>query len=190
MRPQTSSPEINLGLQVGAATEPPRAPQPSMLPAAEVAAGGANTGPISPAWQRIWLRAQAREWNTLALMGSSKRSPHGTMHVASGLARVSAELGHSLVILDARAIDLRHMAAMQSRMRSLASRGTRAICVMRLPSENVISVPLAQVADAAILCVFLGETKVVTSSQCIEQIGRDRFLGTVLLRPTEKINFK
>ena len=99
--------------------------QPSMLPAAEVAAGGANTGPISPAWQRIWLRAQAREWNTLALMGSSKRSPHGTMHVASGLARVSAELGHSLVILDGRSVDLRHMAAMQSRMRSLSSRDAR-----------------------------------------------------------------
>ncbi len=190
MRPQTSSPEIALGLQTGTATEPPRPMQPSMLPAAEVAAGGANTGPISPAWQRIWLRAQAREWNTLALMGSSKRSPHGTMHVASGLARVSAELGHSLVLLDGRSVDLRHMAAMQSRMRSLSSRGTRAICVLRLPSENVISVPLAQSADAAILCVFLGETKVVTSSQCIEQIGRDRFLGTVLLRPTDKPNFK
>ena len=32
------------------------------------------------------------------------------------------------------------------------------------------------------LCVFVGETRLTNSTQTIEQIGRDRFLGTIILR--------
>jgi hypothetical protein len=32
------------------------------------------------------------------------------------------------------------------------------------------------------LCVFLDESRVTSSEQTIEQIGRDHFLGTVVLR--------
>jgi hypothetical protein len=139
-------------------------------------------GPIDAAWQRIWLRAQGREWVSLALIGSSTHSPDATMRVAGMLARISEELGHPLVVLDARNVELRTMASIQARMRSLAARGTRAITVLPLPMYNPITVPIAQAADAAMLCVFLGESRVTNSQQTIEQIGRDRFLGTVILR--------
>jgi hypothetical protein len=137
--------------------------------------------PISPVWQRIWLRTQLREWTSLAVLGSSKLMPDGAMRVARGLARVSAEVGYELVILDGRAVDLKNMSALQARMRSLAARGTRCIAVLGLAGENAISVPVAQSADAAIMCVFIGETSIVTAEQTIEQVGRDRFLGTVCL---------
>jgi hypothetical protein len=74
------------------------------------------------------------------------------------------------------------MASIQARMRSLAARGTRAITVIQLPMYNPISVPIAQAADASMLCVFVGETRSGNAQQTIEQIGRDRFLGTVILR--------
>src|SRR5262249_9462752 len=130
---------------------------------------------------RIWLRAQAREWTTLAVLASSRYMPDGGLRVARGLARVAAEVGLELVILDGRSVDLKNMSALQSRMKSLASRGTRSIAVLSLSGENAISVPIAQAADAAILCVFIGETSMVTAEQTIEQVGRDRFIGTVCL---------
>jgi hypothetical protein len=138
--------------------------------------------PIDPAWQRIWLRAQGREWVSLAVVGSSARAPDAAMKVAGMLARISEELGQPLVVIDARAVELRTMAALQARMRSLSARGTRAIAVLQLPMENPITVPIAQAADAAMLCVFLDESRVTSSEQTIEQIGRDHFLGTVVLR--------
>jgi hypothetical protein len=140
------------------------------------------SGPIDASWQRIWLRAQGRDWVSLAVIGSSPRSPDATLRVAGMLARISEELGHPLVVLDARNVELRTMASIQARMRSLAARGTRAITVLQLPMYNPISVPIAQAADASMLCVFVGETQQVNSRQTIEQVGRDRFLGTVILR--------
>jgi hypothetical protein len=139
-------------------------------------------GPIDAAWQRIWLRSQGRDWVSLALIGSSARSPDATMRVAGMLARVSEELGHPLVVLDARDVELRTMAAIQARMRSLAARGTRAITVLQLPSQNPVTVPIAQAADASMLCIFVNESRMTNAEQTIEQIGRDRFLGTVVLR--------
>jgi hypothetical protein len=142
----------------------------------------AAAGPIDASWQRIWLRAQGREWVSLALVGSSPRAPEATMRVAGMLARISEELGQPLVVIDARAVELRTMASIQARMRSLAARGTRAIAVLRLPMDNPITVPIAQAADASILCVFVGESRVTNAQQTIEQVGRDHFLGTVVLR--------
>ena len=139
-------------------------------------------GPIDAAWQRIWLRAQGRDWVSLAVIGSSLRSPDATMRVAGMLARVSEELGHPLVVLDARDVELRTMASIQARMRSLAARGTRAITVLKLPSDNPVTVPIAQAADASMLCVFVNESRRTHTEQTIEQIGRDRFLGSVILR--------
>jgi hypothetical protein len=160
-QPQQASPQTN------AASQPPP---------------GLPAGPIDASWQRIWLRAQGRDWVSLALIGSSLRSPEATMRVAGMLARISEELGHPLVVLDARNVELRTMASIQARMRSLAARGTRAITVLQLPNYNPITVPIAQAADASMLCVFVGETRLANSTQSIEQIGRDRFLGTVILR--------
>jgi hypothetical protein len=150
---------------------------PASIPAAAMV-----TGPIAAAWQRIWLRAQGRDWVSMALIGTSQTSPEATMRVAGMLARISEELGHPLVVLDGRSVELRTMASIQARMRSLSARGTRAISVLQLPLYNPITVPIAQAADAAMLCVFIGESSVVSSEQTIEQIGRDRFLGTVILR--------
>ena len=141
-----------------------------------------SAGPIDASWQRIWLRAQGRDWVSLALIGSSPEAPDATMRVAAMMARISEELGQPLVVLDGRSVELRTMAAIQSRMRSLAARGTRVITVLELPMYNPIAVPIAQAADAAMLCVFVGESRVTNAQQTIEQVGRDRFLGTVILR--------
>jgi hypothetical protein len=152
-------------------------PMSNSVPAPPVVAGS-----IAAAWQRIWLRAQGRDWVSLALIGTSQHSPEATMRVAGMLARISEELGHPLVVLDGRSVELRTMASIQARMRSLSARGTRAISVLQLPMYNPITVPIAQAADAAMLCVFIGESSVTSSEQTIEQVGRDRFLGTVILR--------
>lgn len=175
--PQTIPPGAMMDGGGGSAAPPPA--QAAMTSAPPVALPG---GPIDASWQRIWLRAQGRDWVSLALIGSSPSFPDATLRVAGMLARISEELGHPLVVLDARGVELRTMASIQTRMRSLAARGTRAITVLQLPMYNPITVPIAQAADASMLCVFVGESRLANSQQTIEQVGRDRFLGTVILR--------
>lgn len=134
-----------------------------------------------PVLQRIWVRAQASAWTTLALVGWSAKSPEATMAVARGLARVASDSGGGLSLMDGRSLELRHMPQVQARLRASVSRQTAV--VLPLPRVNPASVSVAQACDAAVLVVFLGETSQVVARQTIEQIGRDRFFGTIIVRP-------
>lgn len=136
---------------------------------------------LNPTLQRIWVRSQMNAWTTLAIVGSSEGMPDGTMSVARGLAQVAAESGGALGLIDGRSLELKHLAQVQARLRSTVARQT--VVVLPLPRDNPVTVSVAQACDSAILCVFLGETSRVVSSQTIEQIGRERFIGTVILRP-------
>jgi hypothetical protein len=137
---------------------------------------------IDPTLQRIWVRSQMNAWTTLAIIGTSERISEGTMNIARGLARVAAESGGGLGLIDGRNLELKHLAQVQARLRSTVSRQT--VVVLPLPKDNPVTVSVAQACDAAIMCIFLGETSRVVAMQSVEQIGRDRFLGSVILRPT------
>lgn len=134
-----------------------------------------------PVLQRIWVRAQANAWTTLALVGWSAKSPEATMAVARGLARVAADSGGGLSLMDGRSLELRHLPQVQARLRASVSRQTAV--VLPLPRVNPACVSVAQACDATVLVVFLGETSQVVARQTIEQIGRDRFFGTIIVRP-------
>ncbi|MCL2726190.1 MAG: hypothetical protein FWD69_17335 [Polyangiaceae bacterium] len=140
---------------------------------------GSNT--LDPVWQRLWLRCQQHDWQSLAFIGSSKRDPDGVLEIAHGLARLASELGQELTVFDARNLGLKDMGRMLAQIQSITSRGKRCIVVLRLVTENATTVPMAQNVDAALLGVFIGETSVVASSRTIEEVGRAKFLGSVVL---------
>ena len=103
------------------------------------------------------------------------------MAVARGLARVAADSGGGLSLMDGRSLELRHLPQVQARLRASVSRQTAV--VLPLPRVNPACVSVAQACDATVLVVFLGETSQVVARQTIEQIGRDRFFGTIIVRP-------
>lgn len=143
------------------------------------ATGGPNT--MDPVWQRLWLRCQQSEWKSLAFIGSSKRDPDGLLEIAHGMARLASDLGQELTVFDARALGLKDMQRMLSQVQSITSRGKKCIIVLKLVTENPTTVPMAQNIDAALLGVFIGETSVVAASRTIEEVGRAKFLGSVVL---------
>lgn len=145
---------------------------PSML-------GGANT--MDPVWQRLWLRCQQHDWQSLAFIGSSRRDPDGVLEIAHGMARLASELGQELTVFDARSLGLKDMGRMLAQIQSITSRGKRCIVVLKLVTENATTVPMAQNVDAALLGVFIGETSVVAATRTIEEVGRPKFLGSVVL---------
>jgi hypothetical protein len=141
--------------------------------------GPSNT--MDPVWQRLWLRCQQHDWQSLAFIGSSKRDPDGVLEIAHGMARLASELGQELTVFDARALGLKDMGRMLAQIQSITSRGKRCIVVLKLVTENATTVPMAQNVDAALLGVFIGETSVIAASRTIDEVGRPKFLGSVVL---------
>jgi hypothetical protein len=141
--------------------------------------GGSNT--MDPVWQRLWLRCQQHDWQSLAFIGSSKRDPDGVLEIAHGMARLASELGQELTVFDARNLGLKDMGRMLAQIQSITSRGKRCIVVLRLVTENATTVPMAQNVDAALLGIFIGETSVIAASRTVDEVGRPKFLGSVVL---------
>lgn len=162
---------------------PGGAPQPSQSsPGFEPMSSiptGSNT--MDPVWQRLWLRCQQHDWQSMAFIGSSKRDPDGVLEIAHGMARLASELGQELTVFDARNLGLKDMGRMLAQIQSITSRGKRCIVVLKLVTENATTVPMAQNVDAALLGVFIGETSVVASSRTVDEVGRAKFLGSVVL---------
>ena len=142
---------------------------------------GSGSNTMDPVWQRLWLRCQQHDWQSLAFIGSSKQDPDGILEIAHGMARLASELGQELTVFDARNLGLKDMGRMLAQIQSITSRGKRCIVVLKLVTENATTVPMAQNVNAALLGVFIGETSVVASSRTVEEVGRAKFLGSVVL---------
>lgn len=140
---------------------------------------GGNTS--DPVWQRLWLRCQQHDWQSLAFIGSSRRDPDGVLEIAHGMARLASELGQEITVFDARNLGLKDMGRMLAQVQSITSRGKRCIIVLKLVTENATTVPMAQNVDAALLGVFIGETSAIAAGRTIDEVGRPKFLGSVVL---------
>ena len=135
----------------------------------------------NPVWQRLWLRCHQSDWQSLAIVGSSKRDPNAMLEIAQGLARIGKELSQELAVFDARAIGLVDMDGTLSQIKQLTVKGKRCLVVLNMVSENATTVPMVQSLDAAILGVFIGETTVVAASRTLDEAGRAKVLGSIVL---------
>jgi hypothetical protein len=162
-------------------SRPPNPSQPGSLLDEGVPTMHGSSNTMDPVWQRLWLRCQQHDWQSLAFIGSSKHDPDGVLEIAHGMASLASELGQELTVFDARSLGLKDMGRMLAQIQSITSRGKRCIVVLKLVTENATTVPMAQNVDAALLGVFIGETSVVASTRTIEEVGRAKFLGSVVL---------
>ncbi len=135
-------------------------------------------------WQHMWLQTQSAEWRTLALVPGDDQT--STLGVANLIVRLALDHGESIHVADVRALRLKHVEAFLDGIRWEASQGTRVIFATRSTSSSLATVPVAQAADYAILCVSLSSTSLSAARSTVEQIGRKHFLGSLLVRGLSK----
>ena len=135
--------------------------------------------------ERIWMRAQNRKWRTLAVVPASDTDSLASFEFANLLMDTGRQHGDPITIADLRRVRLIKAPAILQVVDSLVESGSRVIFGTQSIAENVASICFAKAADCAILCVSLGATTVAAAREAIEQIGKDRFLGTVILRTRE-----
>jgi hypothetical protein len=158
---------------------------PQMLRPREPAAAADVVGrPIDTvAWERLWLATQRRPWRSLAVISTGKGA--SMLGVARALAEVgSCHLGVPVMAVDATTITLATLEARVSAWIEPREDPRRLLIALGPVLENPASLALAQAADAAILCLTLGASSVSEAERTIEQVGRGRLLGSVILPRT------
>jgi hypothetical protein len=139
-----------------------------------------------PDWQKFWLAMLGRSWSSLALVpASSGASPDLTLNVAVNLARIGLlHLGVPIQVADGTHIPLVHLAQFEAELGRLKNEKELVLIALAPITDNPITVPLAQAADAAVLCVVLDSMASSEAKKTVNRIGAARFLGSAVFHPS------
>jgi hypothetical protein len=133
-----------------------------------------------PEYQRLWLQIEHHAWRTIALVPGEIGLP--TYEVASLLTAIGAHYGTPIGVFDLRDVRLNRALAVIARACEEMRVGERILFATRTIRENLATIPVARASDGVILCVAIGSTPLRLVEETIEQVGRDRFLGSLVVR--------
>lgn len=133
--------------------------------------------------QLLWLSLQKKPWRSLAVMSAD--GGIDTLAVADSLAKVAWQYtGQPSCVFDMRELSLR---LLEHQIRDMAAQlqgGERVFVALRSMNENPTAVPLAMAADAVVLCIELGKTAIKGAQRTLAAVGRERFIGALLVPPS------
>jgi hypothetical protein len=130
--------------------------------------------------QRLWLSLQQRAWRSLAVVAASEEI--GTVGVANSLAKIAWwYTGQPSIVFDMRDLSLRLLDHQLREMTSHVRAADRVFVALRGATENPTTAPIARATDAAVLCVALGKTGERDAERTLQAIGRDHFIGAILV---------
>jgi hypothetical protein len=121
----------------------------------------------------LWFATLRHEWSALVIVPAQD----GTSTIP--IARILAEIG-GVDLICAEGVSPGSSTRVTQDMLAYATRG-RVIVALDPVISNPSALPVALAADAALLCVTLGETEIASARRTVEMIGRDRFIGCVTL---------
>lgn len=132
------------------------------------------------AMQKLWVATQKREWKSLAVIAGD--DDVSTLEVATRLAEIAWWYrGHATNVLDLRKLGLR---LVDYQLREIAAQIEQGDCVIVALSSavtNPTTIAIASAVEACILAVKLGTTRMESAEKNIAEIGREKFIGTIVL---------
>jgi hypothetical protein len=132
--------------------------------------------------QKLWLATQRKKWRSIAIVAGSKKVD--TLIVAETLAKIAWWYrGEPSCVFDLRDLSLRLVEYQVNEVRAQIEGGSLVVIALRSIFENPTTVPIAHGADAIVLCVGLGKTDFKDAEATIAEVGRDRVIGSIVLRP-------
>lgn len=153
-------------------------PKPGDLPSL-------SSGPLgipSAELQQLWFACMRKEWSSLVVIPAA--SGQSANRVARALVDVGTLLRVAQVkLIQAEGMNLGATSRLIVEMTTQVGDGGLAVVSIDPVLDNQAGIPVALAADAALLCVRLGETDLSAARRTVEMIGRDRFLGAVTLKP-------
>jgi hypothetical protein len=131
--------------------------------------------------QKLWLATQRRSWRSLAIVGTGKNVD--TLWVAELVAKLAWWYrGQPSCVFDLRDLRLRLLEYHEREVASQVNLGQCVVIALRSVFENPTTIPMARSADAVVLCIALGKTEFKAAEQTLAEVGRDRVLGSIVLK--------
>lgn len=132
--------------------------------------------------QKLWLSVERREWRSLAVLSASKSLE--TIQLAELIAQLAWRYrGQPSSVCDLRDLSIRLIDYEVQEMRAQVESGARLVVALRSIFENPTATAIARQTDAVLICIALAETNLKAAEETIAAVGRDRVLGSILLRP-------
>ena len=133
-------------------------------------------------YQQLWLATQRKPWRSLAVIGASPDLD--TVGVAELLSKIAWWYrGEPSCVFDLRDASLRLVEYQVHEITLQIEAGLRVFVALRSLAENPTAIPIARAADAVVLCVGLGKTAIKSAEKTLDEIGRDRVLGCIVVKP-------
>jgi hypothetical protein len=133
--------------------------------------------------RKLWLAMQRRGWSSLAVVATSNSVD--TLEIAELLAKlVWWYQGQGSCVFDLRDLSFRLVGYHQREVQAQVAAGARVVMALRPTTDNPTTIPMARSADAVVLCVDLGKAELKAAAQTLVAVGRDRFLGSIVLQGT------
>lgn len=140
-------------------------------------------------WQRIWFAVRSQAWTSLALVPSNPGID--AARIAESLAAMGRVHGERPVtLINAMGVEIANVQAVTDAIAASVGRGDRVIVAVGPVTDQPSSVAIAQAASAALLVVRLGESHLDAAQGALLAVGRDRFLGSVVLDRLSRVTFK
>jgi hypothetical protein len=131
-------------------------------------------------WQRIWFSIRQQGWTSLALVPS--HSGIDAVKVAQAFADTGRVQGERPVsVIDATRVQLENVQQTIESITATVARGEWVIVPVDAIAENPSAIALVQATSAALLLVRLGESLIASSQNALDAVGREKFLGSVVL---------
>lgn len=132
--------------------------------------------------QKLWLAIDRREWRSLAVLGASTGVE--TIQISELIAHLAWRYrGQPSTVCDLRDLSMRLVDYQVREMRAQVDEGIRLVVALRSMFENPTAPPIARQTDAIVLCIALEKTNLKAAEETISEVGRERVLGSIILRP-------
>jgi hypothetical protein len=92
-----------------------------------------------------------------------------------------------VTVIDAAGVQLKNVQQVIESIAEAVTRNERVIVSVDSINENPSAIALVQAASAALLLVRLGESLLTTAQQALDSVGRERFLGGVVLDASSNV---
>lgn len=143
-------------------------------------------------WQRLWLSLLTKPWSVLALVPASRGAPPDfTLKMAVNLARTGIlHLGSPVHVADGTAVELSRVREFTDEIKHYQAIGDRMLIALGPIDDDPLSETLANSADRLLLCVLFESMNFGEAKRTVKKIGKDRFLGSTIVRHDEIVAAK
>lgn len=141
-----------------------------------------------PEFHELWFSLQRWKWASLVVVPADEGG--SAVRIAQSLAAVGGRLQAAAVTaFVAEALDFNSAAEAAASLAAptssggprAASRTGQVIVAIEPVVVRPLAIAIARSADAALLCIEMGKTRIASAQRTIELVGRDRFVGCVML---------